>query len=204
MKTGNLVLLACLSASILISGCANLQIAQDVQQGRNALHARQPALAVSYLREAADLDPNYRAPNPLDVGVLSYLGRAYYETGNLSEARNVLEKALANDMDDALARLYLGLVLLRSGDQDRGRREVENGLKGIDGKLENLAASPYRGIFWDPGRKIRSEIQGTLSGKLGQAELITAAEGIASKLDEEVEIARRDELRERFFRGGDN
>jgi len=189
---------------LFASGCAALQIAQDVQQGRHALHIGQPATAVSYLRRAAELDPNYHAPDPLRESVLAYLGRAYYETGNLSEARNILEKALANDKEDHVARLYLGLVQLRSGDQNRGRREVESGLEGIQATLEDLAASPYRGIFWDPGRQIRSEIRRALGGKLEPAELVAAGEWIGSRLDEEVELARRDELQQRYFRGGDS
>jgi len=189
---------------LFASGCAALQIAQDVQQGRHALHIGQPATAVSYLRRAADLDPNYHASDPLRESVLAYLGRAYYETGNLSEARKVLEKALANDKEDHGARLYLGLTQLRSGDQNRGRREVESGLEGIQATLEGLAASPYRGIFWDPGRQIRSEIRRALGGKLEPAELVAAGEWIGSRLDEEVELARRDELQQRYFRGGDS
>ena len=52
---------ACFSVLILFAGCAGLQVGGYVQQGRNALHAGQPATAVSYLRSAADLDPNYHA-----------------------------------------------------------------------------------------------------------------------------------------------
>jgi tetratricopeptide (TPR) repeat protein len=158
---------------------------------------------VIYLRRVAGRDPNYRAPDLLGESVLTYLGRAYYEMGNFSEARNVLEKVLAKHPQDHTAHLYLGLTYLRSGDQDRGRHEVESGLKGIYATLESLASSPYRGIFWDPGRRIRSEIQTALSGKLESAELVGVAEWVGSKLDEEVDIARRDELRDRYFRAGD-
>src|SRR5207247_7668458 len=136
--------------------------------------------------------------------VLAYLGRAYYETVNLSTGTNILENALANDQEDDVARLYLALVQLRSGDQNRGQREVESGLEGIQATLEDLAASPYRGIFWDPGRQIRSEIRRALGGKLEPAELVAAGEWIGSRLDEEVELARRDELQQRYFRGGDS
>ena len=202
MNSKNLISIGCLSAFAFASSCAAFQIAQDVQQGRNALHSGQPATAVSYLRRAADRDPNYHAPDPLGESVLTYLGRAHYEMGNFSEAQNVLEKALANDPQDHTAHLYLGLTYLRSGDQDRGRREVESGLKGIHATLESLASSPYRGIFWDNGRPIRSEIQRALGGKLESAELVRVAEWVGSKLDEEVEIARRDEVQERYQRGG--
>lgn len=191
-----------MSALIFLAGCASLQVAGSVQQGRNALHAGQPAAAVSYLRSAADLDPNYRAPDPLRESVLTYLGRAYYEAGNFSEAQTVLEKALANDKDDHMARLYLGLVRLRSGDEDAGRREVESGLKGIYATLESLSTNPLRGMFWDPRRQLRSEIQTVLSGKLAPSEFISAAEWIGSQLDEEVDKARRDEVRDTYGSGG--
>src|SRR5439155_16648052 len=74
---------ACFSALILFAGCAGLQVSGYLQQGRNALRAGKPATAVSYLRSAADLDPNYHAPDPFHGSVLTYLGRAYYETGIL-------------------------------------------------------------------------------------------------------------------------
>jgi tetratricopeptide (TPR) repeat protein len=52
------------------------------------------------------------------------LGRALYLTGELDEARRELEIALAHRPDDALAHLYLGLVLWRSGDPDGAAREL--------------------------------------------------------------------------------
>src|SRR5437870_10076887 len=124
---------ACFSALILFAGCAGLQVSGYLQQGRNALRAGKPATAVSYLRSAADLDPNYHAPDPFHGSVLTYLGRAYYETGNLAEARTVLEKALANAKEDYMAGFYLGLLRLRGGDQDsrapRGRDWTKKDLR---------------------------------------------------------------------------
>src|SRR5207253_873707 len=128
----------CLSALLFASGCAALQIAQDVQQGRHALHIGQPATAVSYLRRAAELDPNYHAPDPLRESVLAYFGWVYYEIGNFSEARKVFEKALANDKEDHVVRFYFGLIQLRSGDQNCGWCEVESGFEGIQATLEGL------------------------------------------------------------------
>src|SRR5262245_2100704 len=77
---------------------------------------------------AADLDPDYKTPYSIRESVWTYLGRAYYEAGNFPEARQALEKALSIDKDNPLPKLYLGLTLLRSGDQQQGRRETENGL----------------------------------------------------------------------------
>jgi len=159
---------------------------------------------VAYLRSAAEQDPNYVIPYTLRESVLTYLGRAYYEVGNFAEARTTLEKALSRDRDDHAARLYLGLALLRGGDQDRGRREVESGLKGIHDWLEYITSASSSGVYWDPGRQIRSEIQRALNGNPGGADFISAAQLVGSRLDEEIDRARRDEARDRYGRGGDS
>jgi tetratricopeptide (TPR) repeat protein len=203
MKSSKFSSLGCLAVLLLLSGCAAVQVSQDVQAGRNALQAGRPELAVGYLRRAADLDPNYTLPYTLRESVLTYLGRAYYETGNLVAARGTLEKALARDKDDYLARLYLGLALMRNGDRTRGRREAEDGLKGIHDWLENISAgSDSSGIFWDPARQIRSDIERTLASKLTDPEFITAAQRIGQEFDEEVDRARKDEILTRYNRTG--
>mgnify|MGYP003694643011 CR=1 FL=1 len=53
-------------------------------------------------------------------GIWTYVGRSQYALGRYNEARQSLERALAKDRDDNLARLYLGLTLARSGDTARG------------------------------------------------------------------------------------
>ena len=148
---------------VILSGCAAIQVANEVQLGRNALQTGQPQAAIGYLRDAADLDPDYKTPYSIRESVWTYLGRAYYEVGNFPEARQTLEKALSIDKDDPLPKLYLGLTLLRSGDQQQGRRETENGLRGINNLLNHLASSPTNGIYWDPTWQIRSDIQRALS-----------------------------------------
>jgi tetratricopeptide (TPR) repeat protein len=194
----------CLLALLLAAGCAAIQSAQDVQFGRNALRRNQPAAAIGDLRRAAERDPNYRIHYALPGSVLAYLGRAHYEAGNTSEARRVLEQALANDKNDHLARLYLGLVLAKGGDQPSGRREIDGGLKGIYDSLESLASTPYRGLYWDPGREIRSPIQRALTGKPELSELIVTGQWTGARLDDEIDTARRDELRDRYLKTSNN
>ena len=202
MKSTNFSLSGCLALLILLSGCAALQVSQDVQAGRNALQTGRPEVALGYLRRATELDPNYTLPYTLRESVLTYLGRAYYETGNFAEARSTLEKALARDKADHLARLYLGLTLMRSGDPDRGRREAESGLKGIYDWLEDISATSSSGIFWDPGRQIRTDIEKTLAAKLEASEFIAAAQRIGREFDEEIDKARKDEASTRYGRTG--
>lgn len=188
---------------ILIYGCAGLRAGQEVQAGRTALQTGRPGDAVAHLTRAAELDPTYRIHWRLREGVLTYLGRAYYETGKYDEARRSLEKALAREKDDHLARLYLGLTALRSGERDRGRQDAESGLRGIHAWLDDVSSDELSGIYWDPGRQIRTEIQTTLSPKLPDPEFIASAQRIGSQLDGEIDKARRDEARTRYGRGGD-
>lgn len=190
---------------VVLCGCAGSQAAQEVQLGRNALQTGQPQVAVDYLRNAAELDPSYKTPYSIRESVWTYLGRAYYEVGNFPEARRALEKALSDDKDDSLARLYLGLTLLRSGDQQGGRRETEAGLKGVHNLLNRLASSPSSGIYFDPTRQIRTDIQQALSttDTLDSSELITVGERIGKRLDEEIDDARLDESRDKYNRTGD-
>ena len=189
---------------VILSGCAAIQVASEVQQGRNALQTGQPQAAIGYLRDAADLDPDYKTPYSIRESVWTYLGRAYYEVGNFPEARQALEKALSIDKDNPLPPIYLGLTLLRSGDQQQGRRETESGLRGINNLLNHLATSPTNGIYWDPTQQIRSDIQRALNMNemIQQSEFITAAERVGSQLDEEIDNARRVETNDRYNRGG--
>jgi tetratricopeptide (TPR) repeat protein len=192
----------------LIGGCASLQIGSDFQAGRNALITGKSEVALSYFQSVAEKDPNYRYGTAYQQGVLSYLGRAEYFVGQLPQAQKTLERALAANRDEDLARLYLGLILTRSGERQRGVSEIENGMKGINGFLEYVTEA-HRfsfGRFWDPARAIRSAIQSDLamiSGREFDVErLVASAEIIGKQMEDEVDRARQDETRE-FSRQND-
>jgi len=74
--------------------------------------------AIGSLREFGTRLPQHRA------AIGQVLGRALYLKGDLPEARVELEQAVAHRADDALAHLYLGLVLLKTGDADGAAREL--------------------------------------------------------------------------------
>jgi len=187
----------CFSVLLFISGCSS--VGSDVLAGRNALQTGRANDAVGYLTRAADADPNYKIPYRVRAGVLAYLGRAYLETGKDTEARQTLEKAVNLDKDDSLAHLYLGIVLLKTGERERGRKEIEEGLRAIDDTLEFFAEEDrfYR-LSWDPNMQIRNDIRKSLAAKLDDAQLTMAGEYIGRQFDEEIDRARRDEAR----RGG--
>jgi tetratricopeptide (TPR) repeat protein len=142
---------------LFISGCSI--VGGDVQEGRNALQTGRPNDALGYLTRAAAADPNYKIPYRVQIGVLSYLGRAYLETGNDIEARRTLEKAVQVDNDDPLAHLYLGIAMLKTGEIEPGRKEIEAGLRAIDDTLEYIQEDLVFGFYWDPNMQIRNDIR---------------------------------------------
>ena len=183
----------CFSVLLFISGCSN--VGSDVLAGRNALQTGRANDAVGYLTRAAEADPNYKIPYRVRAGVLAYLGRAYLETGKDTEARQTLEKAVSLDKDDPFARLYLGIAMLKTGERERGRKEIDDGLRAIDDTLEYIAADRVYGFYWDPGMHIRNDIRTSLAAKLDDAQLTMAGEYIGRQFDEEIDKARRDEAR---------
>jgi len=131
--------------------------------------------------------------------------RAYWRTwgGHTSKLAKTqklqtLEKAVNLDKDDPFAHLYLGIAMLKTGERERGRKEIEDGLRAIDDTLEYIAEDRVYGFYWDPGMEIRNEIRKSLAAKLNDAQLTMAGERIGRQFDEEIDIARRDQAR----RGG--
>jgi tetratricopeptide (TPR) repeat protein len=200
MKMKNFLLPTGLSALIFAAGCGG--VGTDVLAGRNALQTGRPNDAIGFLSRAAEVDPNYRTLTRVPEGVLSFLGRAYYETGRDDDARKTLEKAVSINGADPLAHLYLGLTLLRNGDRERGQREVESGLRGINDTLEYIAMDRVHGFYWDPGMQIRKAINSALTAKSDSQELAQAAQWIGAEFDAEIDRAVRDESRSRGGGGG--
>ena len=109
--------LVLLAVFISLSACATMQGGTNVSAGREALFAGNNQAALTDFQSAAQQDPNYVYGTELREGILSYLGRAQYLTGNLGQARQTLERALSQHQGDNVARLYLGLTRVRLGDR---------------------------------------------------------------------------------------
>jgi len=195
--------LAGLSVSVLLSACAALQGGGDIAQGREAMFAGNYETALGLFQGAEQVDPDYVFGTELREGVLSYVGRAQYLTGNYPQARQTLEKALSQDKDDNVARLYLGLTSARQGESQKGLQDIDAGMKGIY-DFVNYIADNFRfsyGQDWDPGRDIRSAIEKDramiASGKVDWPTLIADGESIAMKIEREPDVVRREEERRR-------
>jgi tetratricopeptide (TPR) repeat protein len=180
---------------LFVSGCST--VGGEVLAGRNALQTGRPEAAVGYLAKAAEVEPNYRIPYRVPAGVLGYLGRAYIETGRAAEARRTLEKAVNIAPQDPFVPLYLGVALIQTGERERGRKEIEAGLRAIDDWLAYFAEDRVYGFFWDPAMAIQNDIRQTRATQLDDTQLIIAAQRIGREFDEEIDKARRDESRRR-------
>jgi tetratricopeptide (TPR) repeat protein len=197
-------LLSSLAAFLFcLSACASLQVSTDAAAGRRAMLAGNNEAALAYFQSVAQKDPTYKYGTAYQQSILSYVGRTEYAIGRLPQARGTLEKALGANRDEDLTRLYLGLTMARSGDRQRGLKEIEGGMRGIHDWLDyiNEAHRFSFGQYWDPGREIRSAIQGDLAVISGREfdwqKLIASSEWIAQKMEEEGDRARQAEARER-------
>ena len=186
--------LAMLSFSFLLSACANYQAGSYVQSGVQALLAGNNQTALSYLQAAAQQDPNYIYDVQLNLGVLSYLGRAQYLTGNYTQARQTLEKALAQNTDDNLARLYLGLTQARLGDNQAGLQNIEASMKQMNGWLNYLNGN-FPGEGWDPGGGIQGRIKTALamisSGNIEWPRLLADGESVGLGVAQQQQTFRQ-------------
>lgn len=193
--------LALFSLFLFLTGCASLQVGGDVAAGRQALLKGNNENALGYFYRAAQNDPNYvytTGSSPRQ-GVWSYVGRSEYLTGRLPQARQTLERALSANREEDIARLYLGLTLAREGDRQRGLKEIEGGMRGINSFLDYITQGQRYSIgqFWDPDRDIRAAIQSDLamiSGRdLDWQRLIADTEWLGMRMEQESDLARRQE-----------
>jgi tetratricopeptide (TPR) repeat protein len=195
------VLIALLSAT----GCTSLRTGGEVQYGRQALLEGKSEAALGYFYSAAQTDPNYvyATGSSPKQSVWSYVGRSEYLTGRLPQARQTLERALAGNREEDIARLYLGLTLARAGDRERGLKEIESGMRGINNFLDyiNEAQRYSIGQYWDPDRDIRGAIQlnlAMISGKdVDWQRLTTDTEWLGIRMEQESDLARRQEAADR-------
>lgn len=202
-----LTLYASISIAVFLSGCTSFQVGSEVNAGRQAFLIGNHDAALSYFQSAAAKDPNYVYGTALRQGIWSYVGRSEYATGRFPQAQQTLQRALSTNREEDVARLYLGLALARAGDRQTGLKEIEGGMRGIHNFLEWVTEA-HRfsfGQFWDPRREIRSAIQGDLamiSGRdLDWQKLIADGEWLGKRIEEEGDLARRDEARERQRNG---
>ena len=192
-----------LSSIVFLCGCASMKAGGDVTVGRQEMFRGNNEAALGYFHSAAQVDPNYKYGTAYQQGVLSYVGRTEYLTGRLPQARETLQRALAANKDEDIARIYLGLTATQGGDRETGLKDVETGMRGIHEWLDwvNEAFRFSFGQYWDPAHEIRKAIDGDLAMITGRdidwQRLIADSEWVTRRMEEEVDKARHDEERAR-------
>ena len=180
-----------------LSGCgAGFQVSGDFAQGQTALFAGNYPGALGYFQSAAQADPNYiSSTGQLREGILSFVGRTQYLTGQLEAARDTLQKAVAQQSSNnnvTLAQLYLGVTLARLGDRQAGSRDIQSGTKGIVDFLTYIQQN-FRysfGPLWDRGDGIRNAANANLAmiagGNFDWPTLISNSEALAMRFEREA------------------
>ncbi len=140
-----------------VYGCAGSQAAQQIQEGRRALLTGSPEIAVQHFEQAAALDSK-NSGSPLQESAWTYLGRAYYGAMKYSLARQALDRALAQNKDDDIARLYVGLIGAREQMNESSRKQIQAGLQGVYDRIEYIKRFTFAGEFWDPSGQLSAEL----------------------------------------------
>lgn len=159
------------------------------------------AAALPHFQRAAKIDADFLHFSILPQSILTYAGRALHQLGRLAEARQYLERSTGSFETDQMARLYLGLTLLGQDERDEGMRQTAAGLAGLHHWLEDIETYLPQGIHWDPAREIRSAIEALLrridESSPSVDELIEGGGWIGERMEQEIDLARRDEQRSR-------
>ena len=155
----------CAVALLGLPACAVLQSQGDFLAGRRALMRGEPDNALSYFERVAQSDPTY-APDSVSPrkSIWTYVGRAQYNSGRYDAARSAFEKALAQRSDDYVARLYLGLTLVRPSPPPPpsnafNLQEVTFALReGVEPKRV-AALARGRGVAFDVTKETESQLR---------------------------------------------
>ena len=199
--------LALAAAFIFLSACAagSFQTGGNVAQGRQALFAGNYQAALTDFQAAAQQNPSYVYGSLLQEGVWSYVGRTQYLLGQYPQAQQTLTRALTQRKSNDVVNLYLGLTMIRLGERDKGRGNMEIGMKGIAAFI-NYITQQYRyeiGQYWDPGHAIRNAIQNALAIAAGPnvdwQQLLTQGEWIGINFEQEPDRANAQQEQDRMM-----
>jgi hypothetical protein len=126
------------------------------------------------------------------------LGRAYYRKGRLKDTYVIIQRALAVKKDDEIAWIVLGLTQLRLGQDAQGLQTLQGGIT----LLSKASVNGYLGFdYWDTRGIVRGSISRTAflttKGLEEKQQIIQSAELLLTRIDDEENLRRVEEPRER-------
>jgi tetratricopeptide (TPR) repeat protein len=167
-------------------------------------------LALTNLR----LQSTEKATNPFTLQDISFALRERVEPKRVAalvrergvafdlttESESQLRKAGADDfLLDEIKSIRAEASKQRRISESEGAKELAAALNGIRDQLDYLN-STRQGIFWDPNKEIRSQIQTGLSllsaPQPDWQKALSTSEWVGQRLEEEIDLARRDESEE--------
>jgi len=167
-------------------------------------------LALTNLR----LQSTEKATNPFTLQDISFALRERVEPKRVAalvrergvafdlttESESQLRKAGADDfLLDEIKSIRAEASKQRRISESEGAKELAAALTGIRDQLDYLN-STRQGIFWDPNKEIRSQIQTGLSllsaPQPDWQKALSTSEWVGQRLEEEIDLARRDESEE--------
>src|SRR5215470_3632281 len=167
-------------------------------------------LALANLR----LQSTEKATNPFTLQDISFALRERVEPKRVAalvrergvafdlttESESQLRKAGADDyLLDQIKSIRAEASKQRRISESEGAKELAAALTSIRDQLDYLD-STRQGIFWDPNKEIRSQIQTGLSllsaPQPDWQKVLSTSEWVGQRLEEEIDLARRDESEE--------
>jgi len=182
---------------VLLPACASWRVQRDIAAGRSYLRTDQPDRALSGFERAAKVNPEYVTNfTEFPVGVWTYIGRAYYETGDLGKARAALDRSVRVRRNAILGHTYLGLVQINQGQISVGLQTATTGLELLRGWFAQLDATNQYSSYWDPSSQVRNTtttlIKDMRAGEKDWVQIASKLEWIGWQMEQEIDLSRRD------------
>jgi len=182
---------------LLLSACTSWKVQKDIAAGRMYLRTEQPDRALSHFEIAAKANPAYVTNfTEFPVGVWTYIGRSYYELGDLGKARAALDRSITENRNAILGHTYLGAVQINQGEIPLGLQTASTGLELLHAWFAQLDATNQYASYWDPSNRVRDTttrlIKDIRAGDKDWVEVASTLDWIGWQMDQEINLSARD------------
>lgn len=186
--------IAVLLFGVVLAGCSAVEVGWDIDKGRRYLMMGEPQRALVEFQRIAALEPDYNVTSfgIFPENIWTYVGRAYYDLGQLGPARTALERSV-KEGNAIFGYVYLGLVQMRQGEAEQGLRNALTGLRRLKAWFAKLEATDGFARYWDRHRIVRSETSRLIArieaGNVPWQQVAPELARLGDQMDEVVDVA---------------
>lgn len=182
---------------LLLPACTSWRVQKDIAAGRMYLRTEQPDRALAHFETAAKANSAYVTNfTEFPVGVWTYIGRSYYELGDLGKARAALDRSIKVHRNAILGHTYLGAVQINQGEIPLGLQTASTGLELLHTWFAQLDATNQYASYWDPSNRVRDTtarlIKDIRAGDKDWVEVASTLDWIGWQMDQEINLSARD------------